>query len=272
MTIDIKWLTNRVRIPENHRENKEWMPEFRDTLTAIRTYCSAESEAYDPNLLEAILEREGIDLTWSYYQELAAAGVLLRGPKGVEQLATLLRAPQSRFHLPAILIRALWRAATNQSLVQRSDALTAHLATYSISDSTTNSAMQTLNDLIIESRVDPVLFSEFVSVVSADAIGRAATQSSEEGFPKHFLGILAEASISLTHRLLDEFRTLIESELPEETYQVFLKENSILLDPLSAETIAKHRLGTEFVTDFIIRRHDYRYIAVEIEKPQDSLY
>ncbi|MGH3965670.1 MAG: Shedu anti-phage system protein SduA domain-containing protein [Pseudonocardiaceae bacterium] len=45
-----------------------------------------------------------------------------------------------------------------------------------------------------------------------------------------------------------------------------------MLDPLAAEVIPKHRLGDDYITDFVIRRHDRRYLVVEIEKPQDRIF
>lgn len=84
--------------------------------------------------------------------------------------------------------------------------------------------------------------------------------------------LFAEATIKLTPTLLDRFRELIGQELREEEYQVFLRDNPVLLDPLAVETVPKQRLGVEHVTDFALRRVDGRWTLVEIEKPQDGLF
>lgn len=83
--------------------------------------------------------------------------------------------------------------------------------------------------------------------------------------------VTADASISVTATLLGRFADLIEAERPEADYQSFLQQYPVLLDPLAADVLPTAALGLEYRTDFVLRRHDGRYVVVEIEKPQDPL-
>ena len=75
----------------------------------------------------------------------------------------------------------------------------------------------------------------------------------------------------LTPAVMDAFETMVDADLPEEEYQQFLAAHPVFLDPLAAEVVPKQRLGIEHITDYAVRRHDGRWILVEIEKPQDPV-
>lgn len=76
----------------------------------------------------------------------------------------------------------------------------------------------------------------------------------------------------LTPAIMDAFDEMIDSHLPEEEYQRFLADHPIFLDPFASELIPKQKLGLEHVTDYAVRRHDGRWLLVEIEKPQDRIF
>ena len=100
-------------------------------------------------------------------------------------------------------------------------------------------------------------------------IGGSAEDSDVDALAR----LLSESSISLTMPLISRFEAMIvDDTLPEHSYQEFLAKHPVFLDPLAAETIDRHRLGDDLVTDFVIRRHDNRYLAVEIEKPRDRVF
>ncbi|WP_432862277.1 Shedu anti-phage system protein SduA domain-containing protein [Microbispora rosea] len=84
--------------------------------------------------------------------------------------------------------------------------------------------------------------------------------------------VSTESSIKLTAKLLQSFKSLIDAEEDESAYQRFLQENPVILEPLAAEIIPQARLGLEYITDFVLRLHDNRYIVVEIERPQDRIF
>lgn len=58
----------------------------------------------------------------------------------------------------------------------------------------------------------------------------------------------------------------------EEEYQKFLSLNPVFLEPLADLVLSKQKLGVEFITDFVIRTLNDKYLLVEIEKPQDPIF
>ena len=268
----LAWLAGLAGIPRQgpERDDFGWEEAFRDSLDALVQYCIRNRENTDSNLLEEALACTMSDtpLQWMYYWEIAAIGILMRGPTGAAQLASILRRPTKSLS-PGTIIQTLWRVGAGQALISRSEHLTSHLPNIDLPDGTDRAAKIALDDLIIDSQADSYVFSKLVNQVSIDATGSASHGS---GFARYFMQVSSESAITLTQRVLDDFAEMIGKELPEEAYQVFLKANPVLLDPLSAEVLAKHRLGTDLITDFVIRRHDYSYIAVEIEKPHDKIF
>lgn len=73
---------------------------------------------------------------------------------------------------------------------------------------------------------------------------------------------------------VSEFSDLLDTEPEEEKVQLYLSinRNKILLEPSAVNIIPKLELGSEYVTDFVIKLPQQRYILVEIEKPGHSLF
>jgi hypothetical protein len=72
--------------------------------------------------------------------------------------------------------------------------------------------------------------------------------------------------------LRDYERLLNQSPIRESVLQDYLSTYRIILDPWAQNVHRKRRLGSEYVTDFIIETYDGNYKLVEIEKPIDQLY
>jgi len=88
---------------------------------------------------------------------------------------------------------------------------------------------------------------------------------------RKLLHLVTEATLKISSSLLAEFKDMIDRDCSEETYHQFLRTNPVFLDPL-ARVASKQKLGLEFVTDFVVRRYDDKYLLVEIEKPQDRIF
>jgi hypothetical protein len=200
---------------------------------------------------------------------LTARALLRWGPQGVAELvAALPEAPGTIY--PNAIIETIWFAAKGQlamdmhGVAERSPDLTVPL-----DEETSAAAARALRDVFAESRLNNELFVRLLDFVHKLWM-RTAVDDDLVASEARLL--FAEATIKLTPTLLDRFRELIDQELREEEYQVFLRDNPVLLDPLAAETVPKQRLGIEHVTDFALRRVDGRWTLVEIEKPQDNLF
>ncbi|MGI8810691.1 MAG: Shedu anti-phage system protein SduA domain-containing protein [Acidimicrobiales bacterium] len=68
------------------------------------------------------------------------------------------------------------------------------------------------------------------------------------------------------------FKALLDLDPSEEEVQVFLSEHPVMLFPTALSVRPKVKLGSEWVTDFVIRRSDTDYELVEIEPPGHPLY
>ena len=73
-------------------------------------------------------------------------------------------------------------------------------------------------------------------------------------------------------KVADEFESLLDSDPSEEQVQVFLKEHRVLLSPTCSGFYPKHKLGTEYVTDFVVQDAEEVYTLVELEAPGHALF
>jgi hypothetical protein len=72
--------------------------------------------------------------------------------------------------------------------------------------------------------------------------------------------------------VLTAFETLLDGDPPEEEVQQFLSENYVLVDPTALSITPKMKLGSEYVTDFVVERSEGDYELVEIEPPSERLF
>ena len=139
-------------------------------------------------------------------------------------------------------------------------------------------ASRRLSDLMAESMSDPRRFFAVLHFAQMDFMAGygehlKTSQGEDEAEWVELATLLAEPTISLTLPLIADFEQLVHDDSqPEQSYQSFLAANPVFLDPLAAETIDRQRLGDDLITDFVIRRHDGRYLVVEIEKPRDKIF
>ncbi len=201
---------------------------------------------------------------------LAARALLRRGPEGVAELVAALReAPGSIY--PTAIIESIWFAAKGQ-LGQDFMGVAGSSPDLTVlpDEQTAAAAALVLRDLFAESRLDSRLFTHLLNFVHGLWMSTGA--GGDDAVASEARLLFAEATIKLTPTLLNRFRELIGQNLREEEYQVFLRDNPVLLDPLAAETVPKQRMGIQHVTDFALRRVDGLWTLVEIEKPHDKLF
>jgi hypothetical protein len=72
--------------------------------------------------------------------------------------------------------------------------------------------------------------------------------------------------------VVKEFEDLLERASREEELQAFVSKYPVLLSPTAIEIHPKHRLGREYVTDFVIHEADDQYVLVEIESASHKLF
>lgn len=199
---------------------------------------------------------------------LAARAIVHRGPEGVAMMEGMVRnfptAPDS-----LVLFRELWEAGEGRPGPLSPLGNVSKAAEPLVSPPSRETQLLARNaaaGLLADSLTDnEALFGILLVLVS---MGKPEANPDNA---RRLLRGLTESSIRLTPKLMEEFEALIEAEESEERYQRFLAAYPVFLDPLAAEVLPKQKLGLEYVTDYAVRRHDDRWLLVEIEKPQDRI-
>ena len=115
-----------------------------------------------------------------------------------------------------------------------------------------------------------------------EELGRAQAKSDVLTFANAHLMGLRQGELQETRdrviieleAAIREFRSLLDAEPDEEKVQLYLSidRNKILLEPSALSITPKIKLGSEYVTDFVIELSQRQYILVEIEKPEHTLF
>ena len=236
----------------------------------IEELATRRDDASLDDLRDLLLVRDDVDK--HDMPQLVCRALLRKGPRGVQVMADVVHDAPGMIY-PVAILESLWLAGRGQEpppfLLGRLQP-TPSLA-FSFEPETRKAAREAFHDLVIESQSNEEIFDRLF-----EFLNRAKFYSNVPGqgdrFRSEVFEIFADTTIKLTRKLIAEFEILIGQEHPEEVYQSFLAANPVLIDPLATEIIPKQRLGIEFVTDFVVRRLDNRYVLVEIEKPQDRLF
>ncbi len=203
---------------------------------------------------------------------LTAFALLQKGSAGVQALVRSLK-DQDGAGMESFA--ALWWAARGKfysdplqelSKFQPRDELVRALLPETI-----QAARDAVNLLIVEAKTNPHLFHSILWFL-ATSYQRNIYRGPEGLDLDDIYEIMTRGAIKLSSDLIQQFEDMIQQELREEEYQLFLKQHPVFLDALATDIIPKQALGIEKVTDFVLRRYDNKYILVEIEKPQDRLF
>jgi hypothetical protein len=256
----------------------------RDGLLALHEECRTLAErrgAADIAQLSRLMLSRASGLYEKHDVPRIVASALASQSDGVVQLLNLLADAPGHIY-PLAAVETLWRIAEGLTVPQ---GVTFGISykPYVIDERTRDLAREKLVDLIVEAEHAPELFAIISAMLGEHGVISAMQAEPDEtislpdspelgAFAQFFLESIRESSIVLTSSLLREFETLIQDVSRETEYQKFLERHPVFVDPLAAEVISQKKLGLEFVTDFVIRRHDYRYVVVEIEKPRDRIF
>lgn len=203
---------------------------------------------------------------------LASSALLYKGTIGVEALAQILpRAPG--FIYPLAILSALWRASEGQHLQPPFITLpTDSPLSRTISEEVRAAAGAKFVAFLDECRTDSESFYRFINLLYHEQTHSMFDTESTERFKNSVYRILSDVTLRLSDRLINQYRVLLSSPHREEIYQTFLMSNPIFLDPLASRLFSKHKLGSEFITDYVLERLTGDYLAVEIEKPSDPIF
>jgi hypothetical protein len=237
-----------------------------EIFEVLRALVEDESPEAITKLQEFMLHKADVTFR-DIIANLASRALVMKGPAGVEALIdAFLNAPHMAYSVAALT--ALWEASKGlvPSIRWGLGGAPAR-PPEPLSKETVDAAFRAVKDLFAEAVITGEYFSQVVLFMQQQHI------LTEPGrFPAEVVDVLAESTIKLTMSLIREFAEMVTADLPEESYQVFLKDHPVFLDPLASEVFSKQRMGIEHTTDFAVRRFDDRYILVEIEKPQDRIF
>lgn len=241
--------------------------EIISTVEQLTTSGNDESlSALRDSLLDPSANYHIRDLTAA----LAPIALLQQGIRGVEILKELVVVAR-RLQYRAAIFEALWYASRGEL----SPVVNLHKGSTLLgpfSTETKVAAHNAITELVTEAIIDGRIFDAISQFLTRDYFFNQKDESAGEEHRKHIFETLTSGVIKVTPSLIGEFENLINKDYREEIYQNFLSQHPVFLDPLASEVIPKHKLGSEFVTDFVVQRYDGRYIVVEIEKPQDALF
>ncbi|KHK95848.1 hypothetical protein LK09_17620 [Microbacterium mangrovi] len=195
-----------------------------------------------------------------YIYAIAADAYRMAGVDGVRALASQVRS-NTRGTARAYCLRALWRLA-NGNLPR----VFSKIVRAPVAPEVQAASHVAISDLVVDSLGDLELARTFWGEFSRTDLG------ADPPLALFYVKLAGESQFTLTDKLVTDLEYLISQDLPEAEYQGFLTSNPSLLDVTAAEVRPLAPLGLEFKTDFVLRRHDGRYIVVEIEKPQDRLF
>ena len=140
-----------------------------------------------------------------------------------------------------------------------------------------NGTLEVPGDLVWCSPWDRVEVRPFEEALWHPQLGSAnGGKVALEFVAAHLMRLKNTTHPNIVHEKMKEtiqrFVSLVANNPGEEAVQVFLAENPILLDATAVKVLPKHKLGAEFVTDFVIQLPNDRYILVEIEAPKHKLF
>jgi hypothetical protein len=253
----------------------------REGLIELDRICRELAERGSPDDFEALrqllLQRAQGTYEKHDVPRVVAAALASRGASGVEELRQLIREAPGHIY-PRAILDTLW--SVSEGSIQPKSRLGINYASYAApSDETRLRARMVFDDYVIESENDADLFNIVLGALqgaelSAAGVAVKPRHSAEPlaSLTREVMRVIRDSSILLTQELINEFRDLIAASAPEAEYQRFLEAHPVFLDPLAADMIPRARLGVELITDFVLRRHDHRYVAIEIEKPHDPIF
>jgi len=121
-------------------------------------------------------------------------------------------------------------------------------------------------------RTDPGSFHRLINLLYHEQMQSMFDRESNDHFHKVVFKVLADSTLRISDRHLEQFDELLAAGAREEEYQRFLTANPVFLNPLGSQLISKQKLGDDFITDYVLETLTGDYVAVEIEKPTDPLF
>ncbi len=143
---------------------------------------------------------------------------------------------------------------------------------YDVSEELTEETLRRIRSVMLESIADPMTKSSLLRSIASLGIFPEDTDKHTSWFG-FYMDLLIDSHLVINRSMLEEFEALLDaSPEKEEELQKFLTSHPILLDPFVSELHSKHELGSDFITDYVVRRINNEYILVEIENSTNKIF
>lgn len=203
---------------------------------------------------------------------LACRALIYKGVNGIEAMGQVL--PRAPGHIyPMAILSCLLHASEgvhfNYAFEPSMPSIT---LSKPIDDVVRITAKKVFLDFLDDCRTDPESFYKLINLLHHGQMNSFGVVDDNRLFQKAVFSIFSDSTLRISDRHINDFSDLIIAGLREEEYQKFFTANPAFLNPLANQLIGKHRLGAEFITDYVLETLTGHYIAVEIEKPTDLIF
>lgn len=246
---------------------------FEEMAMKIADLASSNEESTINFLRDLLLVNNDDTFSKHIVPRLACRGLIQKGPRGIEAMVSAI--PQApRLTYSTSIIEALWYTAQGEQppTTTLNDISLLPPLNEPPSSETVEVARQVFQELIIESQTKEDLFYELIEFIHTNSFITAAYGRNYKSFISTLFNIFTESSLKITSSIIADFEDLINNNYSEEVYQTFLAKHPVFIDPLASNIVPKQKLGTEYITDFVVQRLDGEYIIVEIEKASDEIF
>lgn len=231
---------------------------------ALLDAMEAAAAAADTDSLQELLRVARWDDPWDDQVAEPAVALLPRwGAPGLALLASLIQ--HGKFGRAGQVLRTLHAIAKGRCpvAVERRT----QLQPYEVGEQAAKEATVLLRRLLLEQHTNSTLRDRLLFALYSNSITTDAEVIGD------VLRLMTDVRLVLNERLLSDFRQLLDvAPEREQKLHDFLIENPVFLDPMAVEVLNKHALGSDLVTDFVLRRFNDEYVLVEIEKSIDSVF
>jgi hypothetical protein len=195
------------------------------------------------------------------------------GDEGLDELCRLaMEGPHYTAAVSVLTTLALGRVPQEQDLHFLREGWNA-TEKYQLPPAMPDEAQRKLRAIIFDHLGDAHLKSRLLNAISWQSLLFPEDNTSQEERLNFLVDMLIDSHMYLNKTILKQFEDLLAAgPAREEELHKFLVEHPVLLDPFVTELRSKHELGDDFITDFVIRRMNDEYVAVEIENSTDKLF
>lgn len=144
---------------------------------------------------------------------------------------------------------------------------------YSIQENLTERCLFSLRDRLLRTFDDDYEKSSFLHLLGTKALTSLAYWAEHRNLIDYLLSLILDNQLILSSTIINKFEVLIDNKPKrEEEIQKLFTQHPVLLDPFVNELFSKQQLGSDFITDFVVKRTNNEYILVEIENSTDALF